>query len=127
MPENALTVVVVEDEDVIRNVVEAAFTDAGYTVVGLATGPEALDAIERDGPSLAGLVTDIDLGSDLNGWDLAARARELNPTIAIVYMTGGSGHEWVAHGVPQSIVIEKPFATVEIVVALATLRNSTPV
>jgi hypothetical protein len=43
------------------------------------------------------------------------------PAIAVVYVTGDSSSEWSANGVPQSTVLQKPFADAELVTALANL------
>ena len=41
----------------------------------------------------------------------------------VVYMTGGSGHDWEAEGVPNSILVPKPFAPAQIISAVTTLLN----
>jgi hypothetical protein len=63
------------------------------------------------------------LGRGPTGWDVARRARELNEDLPIVYMTGGNGHEWASQGVPNSILIAKPFAPAQIVTAVSHLLN----
>ena len=117
-------VLLADDEVLIRDLVQSGLEDAGYEVVGAATGREAIDALAGD-PAFCGLVTDINFGSAPTGWEVATRARELNPHIAVVYMTGDSAHEWNARGVPQSTVITKPFAPSQIAVALAAQLNTT--
>ncbi len=69
------------------------------------------------------MVTDINLGAQGSGWELARRARQLNPDLPVVYMSGGNTHEWPSHGVPRSIMVPKPFSPSQIVVAIATLAN----
>jgi CheY-like chemotaxis protein len=117
------SVLLADDEVLIRDLVEETLTDAGYRVTAAATGAEALAALEESA-GFVGLVTDINFGGPPVGWDVASRAREINPTIAVVYMTGDSGHEWSAHGVPQSTVVTKPFAPSQIAVAIANLLNT---
>ena len=117
-------VLLADDEVLIRDLVQSGLEDAGYEVVGAATGREAVDALASDS-DICGLVTDINFGSAPAGWEVATRARELNPHIAVVYMTGDSAHEWNARGVPQSTVITKPFAPSQIAVALAAHLNKT--
>jgi DNA-binding response OmpR family regulator len=75
-------------------------------------------------PPIRAIVTDVDLGTKVSGWDVAHRARELYPNIHIVYMTGGSADDWSANGVPNSILIAKPFAPAQIVTAVSHLLNS---
>ena len=54
---------------------------------------------------------------------MARKARELNPTIPVIYVSGKDGHDWSAQGVPQSVMIAKPFAVAQVVVAMANLLN----
>ena len=116
-------VLLADDEVLIRDLVEETLTEAGYQVSAAATGVEALAALEEEA-GFVGLVTDINFGGPPVGWDVASRAREISPTIAVVYMTGDSAHEWSAHGVPQSIVVTKPFAPSQIAVAIANLLKT---
>jgi len=117
-------VLVVDDEELIRDLVEETLRDAGYDVVTAATDAEALRHLESH-EGFVGLVTDVNLGSSSTGWDIARRAREIGPAIAVIYMTGDSAHEWSAQGVPQSTVVTKPFATSQIAVAIANILNTT--
>lgn len=59
----------------------------------------------------------------MNGWQLATVARQGNPNLPVVYMTAASGEEWAAHGVPNSILLQKPFAPVQLVTAVSQLLN----
>lgn len=70
------------------------------------------------------LVTDVNLSGELTGWDAATRGRELNPDLPVVYMTGDSAHQWASRGVPNSVLIAKPFAPVQIVTAVSNLLNA---
>jgi CheY-like chemotaxis protein len=115
-------VLLADDEVLIRDLVQDALEEAGYEVAAAATGAEALAALEREG-GFVGLVTDINFGGPPVGWEVATRAREIHPSIAVVYMTGDSAHEWSAHGVPQSTVVAKPFAPSQIAIALASQLN----
>lgn len=54
---------------------------------------------------------------------MGTHAREAKPDIAVVYMSGDSAHLWSAHGVPDSVMVAKPFALSQIVVALASQLN----
>lgn len=111
-----------DDEELIRDLIRGDLEDAGYEVVEAETGRAALKLLESEG-GFIGFVTDINFGGPPTGWEVATRAREINPNMAIVYMTGDSAHEWTAHGVPQSTVITKPFAPSQIAVALASQLN----
>lgn len=122
-PISNILILVVEDECLIQDLIKTTLEDAGYATISADDGPEALAMLEREGARLGGLVTDVNLGTPVNGWKVAARGRELNPGMPVVYISGDSAHEWAAQGVPNSVMISKPFAQVELVVALASLRN----
>jgi len=70
------------------------------------------------------LVTDIRLRGKINGWEIARKAREIDPEFPIVYMSGVSAAEWSSKGVPNSIMLQKPFALAQLVTAVANLLNS---
>jgi hypothetical protein len=52
---------------------------------------------------------------------IARLARELISDTPVVYMTGDSIDDWSSKGVPDSVVISKPFAPAQISTAVATL------
>ncbi len=70
------------------------------------------------------LVTDINLRGKMGGWDVARLAREIDANFPVVYMTGASADEYGSHGVPNSILLTKPFAPAQLVTAVSQLLNS---
>jgi DNA-binding response OmpR family regulator len=122
VPLDTPTVLLVEDERLIREMVESTLEEAGYAVMTSGDGKTALEALEQGADGFAALITDVNLGGATNGWAIATRARELSPAIPVIYVTGDSAHEWSAHGVPNSVLVAKPFVPTEIMVALANLR-----
>jgi DNA-binding response OmpR family regulator len=66
-------------------------------------------------------VTDVNLGPGPTGWDVAKRARELNETLPVIYVTGEDAREWGTKGVPNSRIVRKPFTTTQVVEAVAAL------
>ncbi|MFA5966776.1 MAG: response regulator [Sphingomonas sp.] len=120
-----MLVLVVDDEPLIRDVVETALVDAGYAVITAGDAEQAIVALEADGSDFQALVTDVNLAvGKLTGWDVGRRARELAADLPVVYMTGDSGAEWTSHGVPHSILVAKPFAIGQIVTAVSQLLNA---
>jgi two-component system cell cycle response regulator CpdR len=119
--ENKPTVLLVDDEILILDLLQSAIEEGGYNVMLASSGAMALSMLDQHALQLAGIVTDVNLGAEESGWDVARHARKLNKDLPVVYITGASGHEWSLAGVPKSIVVGKPFAPVEVVVALATL------
>jgi DNA-binding response OmpR family regulator len=122
-----LVVFLVEDEALIQELIGPSLEEAGFAVLMANDGDAAVAILEGEaGPTIRALVTDIDLGSKTTGWDVAHRARELQPQIPVVYMTGGSADSWSANGVPNSILITKPFAPAQVVTAISQLLNKMP-
>jgi DNA-binding NtrC family response regulator len=121
----AILVFVVEDEQLIQDVLEIPLRDGGYEVAKAASGEEAIAMLEAEGAGCQALITDVNLGrGKLSGWDVAKRARELNPCLPVIYMTGDSGHDWAANGVPNSLLLMKPFAPAQAVTAVSQLLNA---
>ena len=60
----------------------------------------------------------------MNGWQVAKAAREIDSAFPIVYMTGAAAGDWPSHGVPNSILLEKPFAPAQLVTAVSQLLNA---
>lgn len=118
-------ILVVEDEALIEQLVVSGLEDAGYEIRIANNAEDAIAMLESDGADYQAVVTDVNLAPQkLTGWDVAKRARELTADIPIVYMTGASNHEWTSSGVPNSILIAKPFAMGQIVTAVSQLLNS---
>ncbi len=111
---------VVEDEPLIRLDLVEILEAGGYSADQSASARAAVSNIQgRD--VLHGVVTDIKLGAGEKGWHVARVARQKFPDIAVVYITGDSAAEWPAEGVPNSIVLQKPFADAQLLSAIATL------
>ena len=119
-------VLVVEDEPLIGLSVEDALNEAGYDVRLIHTALEALHELESAAENYCALVSDIRLEDDKDGWQVARRARELNPLLPVVYMSGDSAVDHSAQGVPHSLMVQKPFAAAQIVMAVSTLINKAP-
>jgi DNA-binding response OmpR family regulator len=114
-----------EDEALIRMHLEEELRDAGFDVVTALDGAQAMTELETDAARFRGVVTDIRLKVGAEGWEVAKRARELAPGIAVVYVSGDSAHEWGSRGVPESVMVAKPFVAVQVITAMSTLLNQT--
>jgi len=121
--ETSIQLLVVEDEALILDFAVTALEDGGYVVVTADAALPALALLEGTTRPFCGLLTDVNLGDGITGWEVARRARELSPEIPVVYMTGDSAHEWAAQGVPNSLLLQKPFAGAQLVTAISGLLN----
>jgi DNA-binding response OmpR family regulator len=119
-----IVVLVVEDQALLRETVVPSLEEAGYTVLEANSGDDAMRALKGKGDTIRALVTDVDLGGKITGWDIAHHARGMNASLAVVYITGASSDEWAANGVPNSILLTKPFAPAQLVTAVSQLLNT---
>jgi CheY-like chemotaxis protein len=69
------------------------------------------------------LVADVNLKGSMKGWEIARLVRQIDPAFPIVYMTGAAADDWPSEGVPNSILLKKPFAPAQLVTAVAQLLN----
>jgi DNA-binding response OmpR family regulator len=98
---DGVSILVVEDDQLIQSMVEDALSEGGFESVLTASGEEAIALIRDDKSQFRAVVTDINLIGKLNGWDVGRTAREIDPNIRIVYMTGTQGEEWTSKGRPE--------------------------
>jgi DNA-binding response OmpR family regulator len=118
------TILIVEDDHLVQSVVEEALKEGGFEVVIASTGEHAAELLDSAERGYRALVTDINLGRDkLDGWEVARHAREIDPAFPVVYMSGDSAEDWASKGVPNSIMLTKPFAPAQLVTAVAQLLN----
>lgn len=117
------SVLLVEDETFLCWVLDEALRDGGYEVEAQNTGNDGWVALES-GQSFDALVTDIRLEDGPDGWALASRAREINPSIAVLYVSGDSAAEHQTNGVERSSMIAKPFELDHLLTVLRSLLDS---
>lgn len=105
---NRVSVLVVEDETLIRFSVVAQLEDAGFEVFEAANADDAIEILNVT-PSIRLLFTDIDMPGTMDGLKLAAAVRNRWPPVKIVIT---SGHRIVeAVDVPEgSLFFSKPYA-----------------
>jgi DNA-binding response OmpR family regulator len=84
-------------------------------------GNQAIAGLTKDASRFKAIITDVNLGIGPDGWDVGRRARELVSNMPVVYLSGDSSHEWSSKGVPDSVMIAKPFVPVQLVTAISIL------
>jgi len=122
--EDQLVILVIEDDQMIQTIVDEALTEGGFEPAIAASGEEAVTLLKGGLIKYRALVTDIDLRGKIDGWEVAQRAREIDPAFPIVYMSGAHAEDWASKGVPNSIMLAKPFAPAQLVTAVSQLLNS---
>jgi DNA-binding response OmpR family regulator len=121
---DALLVLVVEDEYPLQGLVEEALREGGFETAILSSGEEALTPFRGKVAPYRALVTDVNLKGSLSGWEVARQIREMEAAFPVIYMTGARADQWTSHGVPDSILLRKPFAPAQLVTAVSQLLNA---
>ena len=109
------TILVVEDQDELREVTKRIFAEAGYHVIAAASGPEALEIARNHDGQVHLLVTDI-LMPHMLGTEVAERLQAIKPGAGVLYMSGYAGppHTSQDRLDPDAILVEKPFSDADL-------------
>lgn len=116
------TVLLVEDDDQLRDALEENLRSVGYAVISVPDGCRALQ-LARRGAKFDMLLTDLRMPGEIDGARLAAEIQVLRPEVAVIFSTGcaeeemGSS-EWV--GGPKAILI-KPYTRKQMEATLAAV------
>ncbi|MBI1864481.1 MAG: response regulator [Nitrospirae bacterium] len=104
------TILVVEDEDGIRELVSKVLGLGGYTVLGAAGGKEAAAAVERHEGPIHLMLTDMVMPG-MSGPELADRLKTKHPAMKVLYMSGYADDAVIRHGelAPGTPFLQKPF------------------
>ena len=114
------TVLLVDDEDLVRVSTADMLTDSGFIVVEAASGAEALKILEQD-LHFDFLVTDY-MMPKMTGVEVAGAFRKKHPTSSVLLISGFSGADAISSDLP---VLSKPFRQAELQLAWPhSCRNS---
>jgi signal transduction histidine kinase/CHASE3 domain sensor protein len=104
------TIMVVEDDALVRNFVTTQLQSLGYRTVGAANGPAALNLIEG-GQAFDLLFTDVIMPGGMSGRELAEKALKLRPGIKVLYTSGYTDNAIVHQGRldPGVLLLTKPY------------------
>jgi DNA-binding response OmpR family regulator len=113
-------VLLVEDEPLVAELTFDALVDAGFSVTVATDDKSAYSTLEREARSFAAVVTDINLGRGVTGFDIARRARQLNGDIKVVYISGQGPHADM-FAVDDALMVEKPYEPRDLAEQVASL------
>ncbi len=118
------TILLVEDEDALREVTERILRRGGYQVLCAADGAEALDVAQRHIGHIDVLLTDVIMPGIL-GKDLAHAIAAVRPDTKVLFMSGYAQPVLTTHGtLPADVhLLEKPFTSTELLSALHQQRH----
>jgi signal transduction histidine kinase/CheY-like chemotaxis protein len=118
------TVLVVEDEEALREVTRRIFTRNGYQVITAANGPEALRIAVGHPGEIHLLVTDVVMPQML-GKEVAEKMRLIKPEIEVVFMSGYARPVLASQGRldPGVALVEKPFSEADLLAMAGQVLN----
>jgi two-component system cell cycle sensor histidine kinase/response regulator CckA len=120
------SVLLVEDEESVRKFARLTLQGEGYSVVDAPDGDTALRLLDTI-PSVDLLVTDLTMPG-IDGRELAAQVRSLQPEVGVVVMSGYIPDTGWLDGVPGSVFLPKPFTPIDLLrsTSKALSRKSPP-
>jgi len=119
-----LDILLVEDDELVRDCLEVALLEAGLDATGSGSGEAALGLVRADHrPNV--LVTDINLGAGMDGLAFVRAMRELCPGLPVVFISGRYGE--LRGMTSRERFLPKPFSTPALLRAIADVRASAKV
>ncbi|MBK5298855.1 MAG: PAS domain S-box protein [Vicinamibacteria bacterium] len=119
------TILLVEDNAGLRTLAMRFLKPMGYTVLGAATGEEALRLLERHEAPVHLLISDVVMPG-MSGRELAARLAQTRPAMKVLYMSGYTSDTIVRHGVLDGKMpfLSKPFSAAALREKVRDVLNS---
>jgi signal transduction histidine kinase/ActR/RegA family two-component response regulator len=125
LPENPARtrarILLVDDDDDVRNIASAMIEDIGFEVVSLGSGEAALALLAAEPFDL--LVTDVVMPG-MNGVELARRSRRVAPKMPILFASGYADVQTFGEDLPEGAVLKKPFRTAELAARLRVILEA---
>jgi nitrogen-specific signal transduction histidine kinase len=105
------TILLVEDEELLRDMVEGILSELGYRIIKANSGVEAFQLWETHGDSIDLLLTDMVMPGGITGKDLADEMQAVKPALKIVFMSGYTADNSVKNVVNPSgrMFLQKPY------------------
>ena len=107
------TILVVDDEEAIRRMMEKMLWSSGYTVLKASNAVEALTVCAEKGMTLDLVVTDVAMPG-MNGFDLAKRISEQWPALRVMFISGCANDLSVRRQLYERPMLAKPFTGTEL-------------
>lgn len=117
MTDTSKTILVVDDEDSIRNLAALVLEGHGFHVLKARHSDEALLLMDSHKDSVSLLLTDVRMDPYMNGCELAKCVRLLRPDILVLYISGYTNNAMVQQEVEdaRASFLPKPFSPRELV------------
>ena len=119
-----MTVLLVEDDAMVRLTLADFFEDAGIDFLEAGSAEEALALLDDTSQRIDVLVTDLNLGAGDNGLALAIKARQIRPGLPVIYETGSQDILANRTLFPWEQVFYKPFDPAALATTVSALNRS---
>ncbi|MDR3762638.1 MAG: ATP-binding protein [Acidobacteriota bacterium] len=116
------TVLLVDDEEMVRGSVQSFLEQAGLTVMGCSNGEEAMAAASGLGEQLALLVTDVVMPG-MSGTELASALTETHPRLPVIFMSGYAAGEANEFHFQRACFLQKPFTRMGLIDAVCRMAK----
>jgi two-component system, cell cycle sensor histidine kinase and response regulator CckA len=118
-------ILLVEDQDVVRNVAARVLLNQGYSVFQASNGHEAITLLDNEDGRVDLVLTDVVM-PDMGGLELVARLRGKWPALKVVYMSGYAEGDKVKPSSedPLSSFLQKPFSAESLLLTVREVLNS---
>jgi CheY-like chemotaxis protein len=102
------TILVVEDNAVIRDIIQEMLEEEGFITLGADSTKSAIEtlAVAND---IDAVFADIDLGDRGGGYEVARQARGRRPNVEIIYTSGGAREDFARERVEHASFVQKPY------------------
>lgn len=118
---NGEHILVVEDEDLVRDLISRQLDDLGYTVTAVHNAETALSLFENN-PDFDLVLTDVVLSGAIDGFDMSHQLRNISPQMPVLFLTGYSDR---LEQIDAELLIPKPFKLRELAKKLRNMLEKT--
>jgi two-component system cell cycle sensor histidine kinase/response regulator CckA len=116
------TVLVVDDEEMVRQVAKAILESVGFEVKTAENGEQAIEVFQQSAGEIDLVLMDMTM-PQMNGEEAFARLRQIDPAVRVVMASGYSAHDATSHITSKNLAgfIQKPFRAADLVAKLRGL------
>lgn len=117
--ENAVTVLLIEDEEMVRDMAKAMLTHLGYTVIEAQDGVEGVQIFQQRQNEICCVLTDLTM-PHMNGWETLTELRRIKVDVPVILASGHDKHMVMVCNYPESpqAILNKPYLISELKEAL---------
>jgi len=118
------TILVIDDEDIVRSITEGLLTEAGYKVILTESGKKGIEMFKKNAPSISAVLLDLSMPG-MSGFETYKELRNLDSNIKVILASGYKHDERVSRLLEMGVLdfIQKPFSAFELTSSLKKILN----